>query len=295
MPETLVIGADGGGVPYSKWLMGQSLSAAGVAPERAYELARAIERDLDRRRRATIPAAELHALTEDLLAAQEGPDAVVRYRAWRRLAHLDRPLVVLLGGTAGVGKSTLATLLAGRLGVTRVIPTDVIREVLRASFSPAFLPAVHVSSFEAASAVRVGEHGGDGDLVGFARQAEHVGTGVTAIVERAIAESMSVVVEGVHLVPGLVDRALGDRCVLVEALLVLEDEERHRAHFPLRGGARPADRYLERLPEIRKLQRFLVDRARGAGMPVVRNDNLDEALAGVLDLVIEAVGRLPAS
>src|SRR4051794_4052654 len=59
---------------------------------------------------------------------------------------LDRPLVIMLAGTAGVGKSTLATLLAHELGVTRVIATDAIREVVRAFFSLEHMPTVHCSS-----------------------------------------------------------------------------------------------------------------------------------------------------
>ena len=66
---------------------------------------------------------------------EEGAEAVGRFLMFQRLDRLDRPLIVMLSGTTGVGKSTLATMLAGRLGITRVIATDVIRQVLRAFFS----------------------------------------------------------------------------------------------------------------------------------------------------------------
>ena len=42
-------------------------------------------------------------------------------------------------------------------------------------------------------------------------------------------------------------RTCARRCVLVEALLVVEDEELHRGHFSHRPGTRPAERYLGRL------------------------------------------------
>ena len=113
-----------------------------------------------------------------------------RYRRWRRLDRLDRPLVVLIGGTTGVGKSTLAAMLAARLGVNRVIATDVIRQVLRAFFTHEAMPTVHGSAFEV------------GGIAGYRDQAERVGTGIAAIVERAAAEGKPVVVEGVHVVPG---------------------------------------------------------------------------------------------
>ena len=59
------------------------------------------------------------------------------------------------------------------------------------------------------------------------------------------------VVEGVHVVPGGVHPRVREHCVLVEALLVVEDADLHRAHFGLRPGTRPAERYLARFDEIR--------------------------------------------
>ena len=46
MPETIVV-HKGHGLPYSKGLMAQTISATGLAPERAFELARKIEKRLD--------------------------------------------------------------------------------------------------------------------------------------------------------------------------------------------------------------------------------------------------------
>ncbi|MBA3839095.1 MAG: hypothetical protein H0X55_02160 [Thermoleophilaceae bacterium] len=292
MPETVVV-SRGGGAPYSKGLMAQSLSAIGLPLERAYELARRVEGRLDALGAERIEAAELSALAEDVLALEEGDAAVSRFRHWRALDHLDRPLVILLAGTAGVGKSTLATMLAHRLGLTRVIATDVIRQVLRAFLSREFMPVVHYSSFEAGAAVA--ESLEDRDVAGFELQAARVGTGVSAIIDRACRERTPLIVEGIHVLPGTLQDALGSRCVAVEALLVVEDEDRHRAHFGLRGGERPAARYLERFAEIRKLQDHLTERARAAGVPVVDNATIDIALAAVMDLVLSRVGRVSSS
>jgi 2-phosphoglycerate kinase len=289
VPETVVANRRNA-LPFSKGLMAQSLSASGLPLDQAYALARVIEERLNGRRRSPVDVAELRAVAEEVLAEHAGERAVQRFHDWQRLDRLDRPLIVLLAGTAGVGKSTLATMLANRIGVTRVIPTDAIREVLRSSFSHAVLPAVHYSSFEASAAVALNPgRNGDNDLAGFARQAEAVAAGVEAILERALRESVGLIVEGVHLVPGMLPSGLKRRAILVEALIVVEGCQQHQAHFSQRGGQRPAERYLRSLPQIRKLQDFLVERAQFHGVSVLQNASLDRTLGEVMELVLETV------
>lgn len=191
---------------------------------------------------------------------------------------MERPLVVVLGGAPGAGKSTIATRLAPRLGVTRVIATDVIRQVLRAFFGQEAMPSVHRSAFEV-------------DLAGFADQARQVARGVGAIVDRAAAERTPLIVEGVHAVPGLLEPSLRERCVMVEALLVVRDEALHRSHFTLRGAHRPADRYLARFEAIRALQDELCARARAAGVPIIDNEGVDAALERLTGLVTDGVAQ----
>jgi 2-phosphoglycerate kinase len=285
MPETIVV-HKGHGLPYSKGLMAQTLSATGLLPERAFELARVVEWRLAQEAVEQIDVAQLRALCEEVLRAEEGEQAVRRYREWLRLDRLERPLVVLLGGTTGVGKSTVATMLAARLGINRVIPTDVIRQVLRAFFTHEAMPSVHHSAFEA------------GGVEGYADQAERVGTGIAAIVERAAAEAKPLIVEGVHVLPGVLDvlpgvldAKLRSRCVVVEALLVVEDADLHRGHFLHRRGTRPAERYLERFEDIRALQEHLAELARAEGVVVIDNGNVDKTLTRLMALVLDEVSE----
>jgi len=101
------------------------------------------------------------------------------------------------------------------------------------------------------------------------------------------------VLEGVHLVPGMLPADLVARTVVVHAVLAVEDEALHRSHFELRSEAQargPASRYLEQLPTIRKLQAHLVARAEALDVPVIRTVGLDDAVAELLGLVFAAVG-----
>lgn len=63
----------------------------------------------------------------------------------------QRSVTVLLAGTSGTGKSTLAGLLAARLGISTVLSTDSVRHMLR-SFTPqAANPVLWASTYEVIS------------------------------------------------------------------------------------------------------------------------------------------------
>jgi 2-phosphoglycerate kinase len=289
--EVIVVRRDYG-LPYSKGLMAQSIMATGLPPERSFALARLIETRLLERNRGEVTVEELRGLAEEVLLAEEGERVTTRLRQWWRLGRLDRPLVVLLGGVTGVGKSTVASQLANRLGITRVVATDQIRQVVRAFFSREFMPSVHHSSFNAAQAF----HGPGADraqtIAGFVRQVADVAPGINALVERAVSERSRIVIEGVHLLPEVPDRALRGQAITVQALLAVKDEHAHRAHFYMRGlmEPRPPERYLEAFGRIRALQDYLVERAEEAGIQIIDVGALEPALKRVMELVLDAVG-----
>lgn len=290
-PELLVV-KRGHALPYSKGLMAQSLMAAGLSSARAYEFARMVEGQLGD---TTVAVAQLRETVEEVLANEEGERAVRRYRQWQRLHHSSRPLIVLLGGATGTGKSTIASMLAHRLGISRVVATDMVRHVMRACFDERFMPAIHFSSFEVGGAVRL--HLGaedDADMLGFLRQVENIDVGVQALIARAIEERSPMIVEGVHLVPGLLPD-YGAEALIVPAVLTVPDEEQHRAHLARRGAGpsrRPAERYLAQFDTIRRLQGFLTERAQEFDVPVVGNDDVEGTLLTLGELVLAALETL---
>jgi len=207
---------------------------------------------------------------------------------------MDLPLIVLIGGGTGTGKSSVATELAYRLGITRVTSTDFIRQTMRAFFSKEFMPSIHYSSFEAGEAVRPPDDESDPRLLGFLEQTRNVLVGVRAVVERALQEGFSMVLEGVHLVPGMLPAIPG--AVVVHFVLAIDSEEEHATHFFVRDfasdGLRPVDRYLEALPDIRVIQDAIVERAGRFDVPVFQNEELQRTIATVMELVLTSTERL---
>jgi 2-phosphoglycerate kinase len=285
----------GGDQPYSKGLMARALMRVGVSAVRAYELARRIEKDLVDHAKDVVELDRLQELAGEVLGESEGEKAAGRLRRYRELEQIDLPIIVLIGGATGTGKSTVATEVAYRLGITRVTSTDFVRQTLRAFFSREFMPSIHYSSFEAGSALRSAEEEEvDPLLHGFLDQTRNVLVGVDAAIERSLAEGWSTVLEGVHLVPGMI--APINDALVVQCVLAIDSEEAHAGHFWIRdiasNGARALDKYLERLSDIRYLQDYIVERAEREGVPVIRNNDREGATSAVMELVLSAADRL---
>jgi 2-phosphoglycerate kinase len=288
--EPLPLGDDK--LPYSKGLMARALIATGVPADRAYQLARALEIDLAGTGERTVDFERFVEVAREVLGDEAGDHAAQSLRRLDDLNALDMPLIVLIGGTTGTGKSTIASEVAHRLGITRVTSSDFIRETMRAFFSYDEMPAIHSSSFEAGSSVE----GGDDPLIaGFVEQSRHVCVGVDAAMRRSLTEGWSMVLEGVHLVPGMVPASL-DGALILHVIIEIANEDAHRMHFHVRdtatGGVRAMDKYLERIDDIRRIQSFLVERARREGVEVVENANVERAIDSVIALAMGLADRV---
>jgi 2-phosphoglycerate kinase len=283
-----ILGEDG--LPYSKGVTARALMAGGLAAEQAYELARLIEKDLQASGRV-LELDRVQELAVKLLGEEEGGRAGRRLRKVRELQEIDEPVILLIGGSTGTGKSTVATESAYRLGITRVTSTDFVRQTMRAFFSHEFMPSIHYSSFEAGDALRSREEADDPMLAGFLEQTRNVLVGVRASIDRALQEGWSLVLEGVHIVPGMVPATL-ENALVVQCVLSIDDETAHADHFWVRDaasdGLRPVQKYLDRLSDIRRLQDYIVERAHRTGVPVIENGDVEGAIGSVIELVLAA-------
>lgn len=281
-------------LPYSKGLMATSIMATGLPPDVAYNIAAQVHETLRDEGVPLVTMDHVRETTERILEREAGPGYVEIYRKWRTLAKLNRPVIVLIGGATGVGKSTVATMLSGRLGITRHISTDAIREVMRSLFARELIPYLYNSSFSAFEALRIPlPPDTDKVIVGFLEQAAMVLVGIRALIERAIVERTNFIIEGAHVVPGIIDTRFFKDAFVVQMVLKVDDEAEHRSHFEIREvqteGARPFTRYLENFENIRKIQDYVLRLAGDQRVPVFPCHNMDATVGAITRYVIDQV------
>ena len=279
--------------PFSKGILAQSLLAAAIDPDDAFAVARDIETSLIARRVRDISRDELRRIAQETLGAKLGTRVGQRYRAWRAFQETGKPLILLLGGAAGVGKSALAQAVATRLGITRVYSTDGIRQVMRIMLSKELMPEIHASSYDAHLALPERRAGDDAVIAGFRAQATAVTVGVRAMIERAIEENASMIMEGVSILPGLVDpaRHAADAHVIFLAVSTLEPDA-FRSRFAARASEakqRAPHRYLENLDAILRIQDHILELAEAQDLAIVDNRSFDDSVLSILRHVTESL------
>jgi 2-phosphoglycerate kinase len=79
---------------------------------------------------------------------------------------------------------------------------------------------------------------------------------------------------------------------VTQCLVAISDEQEHARHFWVRDvdseGVRPVEKYLAALPQIRRIQDFLVSKAEEAGVPVIENADREAAVDQVIRLVLDS-------
>lgn len=294
---SLEVSGPGGRWPFNQIRLQQSLLAAGLEPRLAFELVSEIEWELRGLGDPLVTRDAIRVRATELLTRRFGKETADRYRAWRHYQNEDdRPVIVLLGGASGVGKSSLALEVARRLSIGRVLSTDSIRDVMRVMVSDDLLPTLHVSSFEAHTRLtrEPAEHM-NRVIEGFLEQTRTVSVGVRAVIERAVVEGTSMVLDGVSLVPGILDVEEWSQRAHVFFLLAADlDRESLHGHLMARAagpGTRASERYVRNFQEIFQIQEDLLERAEAHSVPIIDVQDLESA---VVEVVQSVVGRLGA-
>lgn len=280
--------------PFSKGFLSQSLLAAAIEPDAAFEVAREIEGTLVLRGLKEIDRRELRRLAYQTLERRFGARTAERYLVWRRFQEPDRPVILLLGGPTGAGKTSLALEVSRRLGIHAALSTDAIRQIMRLVLSRELVPAIHASSYDARRVVRTAP-GEDPVIEGFLAQASIVTVGVRAMLDRAVSENSNLILDGVSIVPGLLDLApYRETAHVISMVVATLDPAAFRARFEQRAreSRRAPHRYLEHMDAILRIQDHFLELAERHEIPIVDNESADASVLSILKHVCETLRQV---
>lgn len=123
-----------------------------------------------------------------------GEEYINRYKMMTRFHHQRVPLVILVCGTACVGKSTIATQLAQRLNLPNVLQTDMVYELLRtATDAPLASSPVWARDFSSSEEL----------ITEFCRECRVVRKGLAGDLKKAMKDGKPIIIEGIHLDPSI--------------------------------------------------------------------------------------------
>jgi len=271
------------------------LQASGMKTEKAEQTTALIYDQLLLAGVTSVTTCQLGYLTYLCIAQEVSKKAAKRYLVWSAFQRSARPLLLLICGTVGTGKSTIATEVAHFLDIVRIQSTDMLREVMRMMMPKRLLPVLHTSSFNAWKALPIqdAEERSPGQLVadGYRSQAELLAIPCEAVLQRAMEESVPMILEGVHAHPELMARMPADSdAITVHVTLAVLKIKELKSRLRGRGAEVPqrrAKRYLNKFDSVWSLQSFLLSEADRCDVPIITNHDKEKAVHQIILQVIQ--------
>ena len=286
---------DGNKAPFSRGIYSQRLQCCGLERQQLASITELIQKTLNEKYSRSVNADELRELTYWSIDKYCNK-AAENYLTWSAFHDSNLPLILLIGGTPGCGKSTVSTEIANRLDVVRTQSTDMLREVMRIMLSRQLMPEIHRSSFELDTALEISrsEINKEAKITeAYHRQVDKVEIACEAVVNRALNEHISLIVEGVHVRPAWMQRITESAhdAIIASVVLTVFDKKQLKRHIKGRGQdnqARRAKRYLDNFDSIWQLQSMLASEADDLDIEIVDNSDRSKAVAHVIHLVMVA-------
>ena len=295
----VVVRRQEGSEPFSTGVLARHLEGCGIRSEVAARGAALVHASLREQGVNQVGRKELRQVVYATLKSGGFKDAGNRFLSRCHFNDSGEPLIILLGGATGTGKSTLATRLAYLLDIVRTQSTDMMREIIRCYLVPHVAPTLGYSSFDAWRGLPQVEGSAastqDPVIAGFLAQFGTVRVALEATIARAVKERTDLIVDGVHVMPTYLDLAeVRSKSVLVPLVLAVTTRKRLDEQFKRRSREAPdrdSDRHREMLSEIWTLQTFMVDQAQKADIPVLVNWDMNETVGQVMDEVMRRIGE----
>lgn len=174
----------------------------------------------------------------------------------------QKPVIMLIGGVPGVGKTSISGHIAKKLNVDIVISGDYLREFIRPVLSGKEHDVMELSVYDAWQ--NFGDKNRENILRGYLEQSRIMWLGMEKVLSRAMSNGESLIIETLYFVPSLLEelRKKG----LYSAYLYIADEKLHASRLLERQSFThfnsPGERLAGHLEEYRTIMDYTVQEIR---------------------------------
>ena len=283
---------------FSVGILSHSLGACAINPKVALIGASKVQAAIRKTGHKEIDHKSLRRLIYRCLNDHCSEKAANKYLAWRRFHNSNTPLILMLGGATGTGKSTIAAELAYRLDISRTLSTDMMREVIRPYLASQVTPSLQYSSYEAWRGLPPLSYAAQAEdnnkvITGFLAQLTSMKPAIETTIERAFEENAHLVLEGVHVVPGEFDLCHAEKeAVCMQFMLATLDKQSLKNQLKKRIRKQSQYRnagHEEFIDEIWQLQTWLLELADRENVNIVPNINVEDSIREILEIASQII------
>jgi len=283
---------------FSVGILSHSLEACSINPKTALIGASKVLATIRKSGHREIDHKTLRRLIYRCLRDHCSEKSADKYLAWRRFQNSDIPLIIMLGGATGTGKSTIAAELAYRLDITRTQSTDMMREVIRSYLAHQVTPTLQYSSFEAWQGLPPFSYtaqGNDNNKVinGFLAQLSAMKPAIETTINRTLQEHENLIIEGVHIVPSGCDLCnMKKEAICMQFMLTTLDKKSLQQQLKKRMREYSKDRnsnHEDFIDDIWELQSWLLEAADREDINIIPNLNVEDTVREILEIASQTI------
>ncbi|VFQ74503.1 unnamed protein product [Cuscuta campestris] len=208
----------------SRFLLSRTLTVTKIPNHVAIKIALELKKLLVDNSLLDVSQSDLEANLFKLMERRGyGEEYISRYKMMTRFHHQRVPLVILVCGTACVGKSTISSQLAQRLNLPNVLKTEMVYELLRTSTeAPLSSTPVWARDFNTSDEL----------ITEFCRECRVVRKGLAGDLNKAMKDGKPIIIEGMHLDP---------------SIYLMDEENKSPSATPLNDGGSKSEKMVDKI------------------------------------------------
>ncbi|MHA1125905.1 MAG: hypothetical protein ACTSO7_04795 [Candidatus Heimdallarchaeota archaeon] len=231
----------------------------------------------------------------------KGEKYLDRYQTMKEYQRLLRsgeqklPIVVILAGFPGIGKTTIAKELALIYGINVIIGGDMLRSSLRSFLKKTDNPEFHSSVYNAWK--HFGEYSEINLIKGFEEQATIMNKTVEHLIaDRGLRDGESMIVEYLHFLPSQINKELFKHPSVIPIVLQINDKNEYEKRILSREKyshlRSPGKRLVEHIDQYLVLQEYQCKEAKKHNIIVVGVDHFELSLDIILTYINQRIKEL---